>query len=76
MIEDKSDAVVRSMFEINQRLSPLRSWVQFPVRPIPHVREMPTLFDSVGVGGPCSLLYYITNRPILSIELIMSCPSW
>jgi hypothetical protein len=53
----QSGAVVTSMFEIlikknlmskHQRLSPLRSWAGFPVRPNPHVIERATLSNRVG----------------------------
>jgi hypothetical protein len=45
----QSGAVVRSMFEINitAMLSPRRSWVRFPVKPIPNVIEKATLSNSV-----------------------------
>jgi hypothetical protein len=45
------------------------AWVQ----PIPHVIERATLSDSVGfTGAPVSSYIHFKNRPILSIELIMS----
>jgi hypothetical protein len=47
----------------HQRLSPLKSWVRFPVKPIPHVIERATLWQR---RFPPT---YITNRPILSMEL-------
>jgi hypothetical protein len=56
----------------HQRLSPLRSWARFPVRPIPHVIEWATLSDSVdflrGLRFPptCD----ITNRPISALNSI------
>jgi hypothetical protein len=53
----------------HQRLLPLRSWVRFPVRPIPLVIVRATLSDdSVGfIRGLRFPPTYITNRPILSI---------
>jgi hypothetical protein len=56
------------------RLSPLRSWVRFPVKPIPHwhVIERETFSDSAGfLRGLRFPPTCIANRPILSMELIM-----
>jgi hypothetical protein len=52
----------------HQRWSPLRWWVRFPVKPIPHVIERATLSDSVGFLRELQFPpTYITNCPILSM---------
>jgi hypothetical protein len=71
----QSGAVVRSMFEIN--ISAVTSEVvgSIPGQTIPHVIviEWATLSDSVGfLRGLRFPPTYITNRPILSMELIIS----
>jgi hypothetical protein len=73
-LDCQSGAVLRSMFEINISASDWgRGFDRFPVKPIPHVIERATLSDSVGfLRGLRFPPTCIINRPILSIEPIMS----